>query len=163
MSLFVSAPILKAAKLFTDRPSRNMCRPALELPWAMRLGGNNVVWASDGHTMFIASDREGSGYRKKPVQIGGADAITMPDWFNIVRRLPRTRRAISPVAVNPRYHARAMRAAAILEIDAAVMSVGGARTEILYTLGPDAFVIVMPIHDPERPHVPDWLAKAVNP
>lgn len=163
-SLFVSAPILKAAKLFTVKPSSAVCRAALALPWAMRIGSANVVWASDGHTMFIAKDREGSGYRKKPAQVGGvhASTITMPRWAHIVRDIPATRRAFTPVAANPRYHARAMRAAVILDLPLVTMSVGGASREIVYTIGPDAFVVVMPMRDVDRPVVPDWLRKAVR-
>jgi hypothetical protein len=163
VSLFVSAPVLKAANLFTERPSRDFCRSMLELPWAMRLGSCNVVWASDGHTMFVANDREGSGYRKKPAQIGGSDVkITMPPWSKIVRGIPAKRRAFTPVAVNPRYHARVMRAAVILDKRLVTMSVGGAMREIVYSIGPDAFAIVMPMADADRPVVPEWLRKAVQ-
>lgn len=158
----VSHAILKAAKLFTDRPSRDMCRPHLAQPWALRLGGKNIIFASDGHTMFIAHDSEGRGYRKKPAQVGEDFDGTMPDWRPIVRKLPRTRRSLTPVAVNPKYHARVMRAARILDVDMVVLSVGGASTEVVYTIGPDAFAVVMPMHDPERPHVPTWLRKVAS-
>lgn len=156
-------PILKAAKLFADRPSADMCRPWLALPWAMRLGRCNVVWASDGYTMFAANDREGAGFRKKPVQIGGDADLTMPGWFSIVRKVPARCRASTPVAVNLKYHARVMRAASILDVKMVTMSVGGAGSETIYTLGPDAFAIVMPMHEAERPVVPEWLRKAVTP
>lgn len=160
----VTAAILKAAMLFADRPNHDFCRPGTALPWAMRLDGKNIIWASDGHTMFVANDGEGRGYRKKPRQVGG-DPFTadMPNWFKIVRNVPTIRRAFTPVNINPRYHARVMRAASILEMPMVTMSVGGAGREIIYTIGPDAFAIVMPMYEAERPVVPEWLRKAVQP
>lgn len=162
--IIVSHAILKAAKLFTDRPNGNFCRPGLELPWALRLAGKNIIAAFDGHTMLVANDREGKGYRKKPAQVGANGASSdMPGWPDIIRKLPPTRRAFTPVAVNPQYHARVMRAARILEIDMVTMSVGGNSREIIYTIGPDAFAVVMPMRDADRPVVPEWLRKAVMP
>lgn len=161
--IVVSTPIMKAAKLFADRPSSDLCRPALALPWAMLRRGKNILAAFDGHTMFVANDAKGENYPKKPTQVGGEPCgDSMPNWMKIVRQLRQKRRAIDPVAANPKYHARVMRAASILEVDIVVMSIGRPSDELLYTLGPDAYAIVMPMRHVDKPAIPRWLTSVVR-
>lgn len=160
--IVVSEPILRAAKLFTERDhGRHMC----VLPWAVRAARQNIVVASDGHTLFVASDISGSGYPRRPRQVGGEPLTEQaPDWPKIIHAIPRKRRAFGPVAVNPPYHARVMRAASILDIRCVTLSLGGSTKEVIYQLGPDAFAVVMPMFDQatERPVVPIWLEKAAG-
>lgn len=158
----VSAPVLKTAHLFVDRI---FDRPDLIAPWAFRFGRDNIVWATDGHTMFVARDPAGTGYQRKPQQLGEHPCETMPGWRHIIAKFPEKRHATTPVSINPKYHGRVIRAASILGINQIEVSMAGATNEVLYTLGPDAFAIVMPMRDAEKPHMPVWvrrLAKAVD-
>jgi hypothetical protein len=159
-SLTVSPAVLKAAKLF-------ICgdiRPDFARPWAFRSRRDNIVLATDGYTMFVIRDPGGVGFTSKPVQIDGDPRIAMPaGWKKIVADIPEKRRAQHSVLINPKYHARVVRAARILDVTMVAMSVSTATDgdPILYTLGPDAWACVMPMHDFERPTVPEWLRKVV--
>lgn len=153
----VSPAILKAAMLFV---SRKETRSFLMLPWAYRRYRDNVVWASDGHTMFVARDKEGSGFGKKPVHVGGKPIAEakMPDWRRVVDPLVPVKRTVKSVAINPKYHARVMRAASLLDVGMVMMDVGRAHDAVSYTIGHDAFAAVMPMRAGyDWPPVPKWL------
>lgn len=155
----VSANILKAAKLFVDREFE---RPWLTHPWAIRMARCNVVFASDGYTMLVANDREGSGFPRRGFQVGVDDGATMPPgWIKIVRDIGEKRAAYKPVPVNPKLHARVLRAARILDVDTITMSASShpSAGAFCYGLGPDAWACVMPKYEFDRPVVPEWLRK----
>lgn len=158
-ALLVTPTILRAATLFCDR---ELVGRSLDRPWAFRDSGHNIVWASDGHTMFVARDIAGKGYRAKPVQIDGDKTATLVGWKRAIRPIPSKRRALEPVAINPKYHARVMRAARILDLKMVALSVGVVGDPITYTLGPDAWACVMPMFETERPVMPPWLRKVVT-
>jgi hypothetical protein len=149
----VSPEILRAAKLFASR-----LHDHLSAPFAFRRRSENIVWASDGHTMFVARDPAGRGYTTKPVMLADCDA-TMPKWWPCVTPIRDKRQAVEPVSINPKYHARVMRAAVILDIKCIGISVAGPADPIAYTLGPDAWACVMPMREADRPVVPAWLRK----
>lgn len=157
--LIVTPEILRAAALFCDR---DLCRSALIKPWAFREAGQNIVWASDAHTMFVARDSAGRGYRAKPVQIDGGTDATIVGWKQCLKPISAKRRADQPVAINPKYHARVMRAARILDLKLTAMSVAGSMEPVTYTLGPDAWACVMPMFETERPVMPPWLRQMVR-
>jgi len=157
--LLVTPEILRAATLFCDR---DFYRPSLVRPWAFREAGQNIVWASDAYTMFVARDIAGRGYRAKPVQIDGEKDATLVRWKQCLKPIRAKRRADEPVAINPKYHARVMRAARILDLKLTAMSVGAPGDVVTYTLGPDAWACVMPMHETEQPVMPHWLRKMVS-
>lgn len=158
--LIVSAHILKAAKLFIDREFE---RPWLTHPWAIRMARRNVVFASDGYAMFVANDQQGSSFPRRGVQVGTEDGVREmpPGWAKIIRDINEKRAAYKPVPVDPKLHARVIRAARILEIDTITMSAMShpSAGAFCYGIGPDAWACVMPKHDFDRPVVPDWLRK----
>lgn len=158
MSIEISHSIRKAAELFVDR---NFVRPSIAGVWCFRAARANVVWASDGHTMFAANDREGRGFGRKPVQLGSnpKDKLEMPNWQKIVAAIPDRRKSLIPLPFNPKYHARVMRAARILDVTCGAMSVSAQGDPIVYTLGPDAWACVMPMREVEGPPVPAWLRR----
>lgn len=158
MSAEVTPVILKAAMMFARRD----VRPDCAAPWAYRFGGYNIVFATDGHTMFVARDLAGTGYTKKPVQICEHPFDKMPGWRQIVAKIPERRRATVPVSLNPKYHARIMRAASLLGVKQIEISLAGPTDELIYTLGPDAFAMVMPMRDAEKPAVPTWIRRVAG-
>jgi hypothetical protein len=155
------ARLLKAARLFCIKDAQPVCMA----PWAFRLARQNIIFATDAVTMFIGRDPTGKNYPRKPKQIGYDDPIqTLPDWQRIVTRMPDKRRADAPVSVNPKYHARIMRAAAILGVDEIQISLGRQADELTYTIGPFAVAMVMPMRGAiNPPPLPAWVRELVKP
>lgn len=157
----VSPQALKAALLFTwkDKDARAACL----FPWAQRQLGTNVLAAFDGHCMIVINDIDGRRYPRKPHQVGGpAKMPDMPDWRAVIKQL-RPIRGFTPIEVFASYHAKVLRAAKILGVDAIKITTRGLSDPITYHLGEYAFAAVMPRRQGVAASpVPYWLERVVE-
>lgn len=164
METRISPDVLKAAKLFVAPPKWG--RDHLAHPWCYRSAtGANLVWASDGHTMFVANDRSGARFPRKPTPIGKPKpGAALPKWEQIVARASGRRIAKKSVWINPKYVARVMRAAQTLKVTSTVsFSLGAPHDPAMFSLGDDAFACVMPMAMGDKSDMPDWLRAMVTP
>lgn len=157
----VSPQALKAALLFTwkDKDARAACLH----PWAQRQLDTNVLAAFDGHCMIVINDIDGRRYPRKPRQVGGpAKMPDMPDWRAVIKQL-RPVRGFTPIEVFAPYHAKVLRAAQILGVEAIRITTRGMSDPITYHLGDCAFAAVMPRwQGVAASPVPFWLKRVVE-
>jgi hypothetical protein len=149
--------LLKAAKLFAHK---DMFRPALERPWLQRVRGKNLIIATNGHYMFVATDQAGRNYPRHPTHWPISAQHDFPKWPAAIP-LAAPRRADHPVWVNPKYLERIARAAKICEVDSMSISSSHPHDCIAFKLGDHVFVGLMPMRQPEGPAVPAWLREAI--
>ena len=153
-SVQITESVLKAAKLFVA--PRSSGRDYLCVPYAYRLRGQNIVIATDGHTLFAARDPAGNGFPKR--------SKVLPDWEKLAAgwAAPPRRRGFSPVWANPLYIQRVTRAARLLGVSSIPVTTGATSDPLLFHLGADAFAAVMPMRQNDCPPVPAWLQEAVT-
>lgn len=155
----VTPEILKAAKLFV---SKEDTRYFLRAPWVQKIKGRSIIVATDGHTMFVAED-EGKTYPRKPEQICAKPTTGFKpvDWVRVIRSCAQPKKKTAAVWFNPRYVERIARAAKILGVTSTPISLATPFEPATFHLGTSAMVVLMPMRQPDSPHLPAWLSETV--
>lgn len=157
----ITPEILKAALLFV---SKEDTRFYLQAPWTQRIRGRSIITATDGHTMFLAEDKAGANYPRKPTQVSAnpIKGFKPPDWARTVRLSGGRAKKPAGVWFNPKYIERIMRAAKILGVTSAPISLADPNQPATVRLGENALALIMPMRGAEVPHIADWLSEAIS-